>query len=96
MELPLLRFLFYDVYLELKMDLCLVFKVVLRWGIQRGCSVIPKSENVDRIKENITVEHFKLSKDDMEEIKKLEAGFRMNDPAVFCPMFFNTHCPLWD
>ena len=38
---------------------------------------------MERIKENIKVEHFKLSKDDMEEIKKLEAGFRMNDPAVF-------------
>lgn len=71
-------------------------QVVLRWGLQRGCSVIPKSENIARIKENLALEDLQLSEDDMKAIRKLEKGFRMNDPAVFCPMFFNTPCPIWE
>jgi len=71
-------------------------QVILRWGIQRGCSVIPKSESPERIKENLAVEKFVLTDDEMESMKSLECGFRMNDPAVFCPKFFNTECPIWD
>eukprot|EP00092_Neocalanus_flemingeri_P107510 GFUD01137986.1.p1 GENE.GFUD01137986.1~~GFUD01137986.1.p1 ORF type:complete len:325 (-),score=73.88 GFUD01137986.1:187-1161(-) len=71
-------------------------QVVLRWGIQRGYSVIPKSENEGRIKENLSVEGFKLSEEDMEKIKSLEKNFRMNDPGLFCPLAFNTPCPIWD
>ena len=70
-------------------------QVVLRWGVQRGCSVIPKSENVDRIKENLNLD-FTLTEDDMERMKSLERGFRMNDPGNFCPKAFNTECPIWD
>lgn len=70
-------------------------QVVLRWGVQRGCSVIPKSENEQRIKENLSIEGFKLSDDDMEKMKSLEKNFRMNDPGHFCK-FFNTPCPIWD
>ena len=73
-----------------------MIQVVLKWGVQRGCSVIPKSENMGRIKENLALENLELSEDDIEAISGLEKGFRMNDPAVFCPMFFNTQCPIWD
>ena len=37
-----------------------------------------------------------VSKDDMEKMKSLERGFRMNDPGYFCAKFFNTQCPIWD
>ena len=70
-------------------------QVVLRWGVQRGYSVIPKSENEQRIKENLSIEGFKLSDADMEQMKSLEKNFRMNDPGHFCK-FFNTPCPIWD
>ena len=70
-------------------------QVVLRWGVQRGCSVIPKSENVDRVKENLNLD-FTLTEDDMDRMKSLERGFRMNDPGNFCPKAFNTECPIWD
>ena len=71
-------------------------QVDLRWGLQRGCAVIPKSENESRIKENLDVEGFSLSEDDMNRMKKLEKNFRMNDPGHFCPVAFNTECPIWD
>ena len=71
-------------------------KVILRWGVQRGCAVIPKSENEERIRENIDINSFQLTDDEMKSMKSLECGLRMNDPAVFCPKFFNTECPIWD
>ena len=70
-------------------------QVVLRWAVQRGCSVIPKSENLERIRENIALD-FALTEDDMEKMKSLERGLRMNDPGYYCHKFFNTECPIWD
>ena len=70
-------------------------QVVLRWGVQRGWVVIPKSEDAGRIKENLSLD-FTLSEEDMEKMKTLERGFRMNDPGNFCPKAFNTQCPIWD
>jgi len=71
-------------------------QVILRWGIQRGCAVIPKSANEGRIKENLSVDGINLTEDDMEQMKSLEKKFRMNDPGHFCPLAFNTACPIWD
>ena len=71
-------------------------QVVLRWGVERGYAVIPKSANEGRIKENLSVEGFNLSDEDMEKMKSLEKKFRTNDPGHFCPMAFNTPCPIWD
>ena len=70
-------------------------QVVLRWAVQRGCSVIPKSENIERIRENIALD-FTLTEDEMEKMKSLERGMRMNDPGYYCPKFFNTECPIWE
>lgn len=36
-------------------------QVVLRWGVQRGTSVIPKSSKVERLQENINILDFELS-----------------------------------
>ena len=47
-------------------------QVVLRWGVQRGCAVIPKSENETHIKANLDIAGFALSDEDMEAIKELE------------------------
>lgn len=71
-------------------------QVVLRWGLQRGCSVIPKSENEGRIKENLDILAFQLSPVDMERINKLERNLRFNDPGHFCPLAFKTECPIWN
>ncbi len=45
-------------------------QVLLRYNIQRGVCVIPKSHNKTRQKENISIFDFKLSREDIEEIEK--------------------------
>ena len=49
---------------------------MLRWGLQHGRSVIPKSTKPSRIAENINVFDFELSADDMAAIDGLDTGRR--------------------
>lgn len=47
-------------------------QVILRWHIQLGCRVIPKSVSPERIRENIDVFDFELADDDMQAISELD------------------------
>jgi diketogulonate reductase-like aldo/keto reductase len=51
-------------------------QVMLRWGLQRGRSVIPKSTKPSRIAENIDVFDFQLSSEDMTALDGLDTGRR--------------------
>ncbi len=56
-------------------------QVVIRWHIEIGNLVIPKSSNPDRIAENIDVFDFNLDADDMRVIAALDGGGRVGpDP----------------
>jgi 2,5-diketo-D-gluconate reductase A len=59
-------------------------QVVLRWHVQLGCIVFPKSVDPGRIRENIAVFDFELGDDDMAAIGELATGERMGpDPDSF-------------
>ncbi|MFF9073216.1 aldo/keto reductase [Streptomyces sp. NPDC014735] len=59
-------------------------QVVLRWHIQTGNVVIPKSVTPSRIVENIDVFGFELDADDLAAIAALDEGKRLGpDPADF-------------
>lgn len=71
-------------------------QVVLRWGIQRGCYVITKTTKPERLKENLDVEDFELSDEEMASISALNRNRRFNDPGDFCEGAFNTFYPIYD
>ncbi|WP_111118757.1 aldo/keto reductase, partial [Bordetella holmesii] len=59
-------------------------QVILRWHLQSGLIVIPKSVTPARIKANIDVFGFELSSADMQAIDGLSNGKRLGpDPAVY-------------
>jgi 2,5-diketo-D-gluconate reductase A len=59
-------------------------QTILRWHLQLGNVVIPKSVTPERIRENIDVFTFELSEDDMAAIDRLDAGERTGpDPSTF-------------
>ena len=50
-------------------------QVILRWNVQRGVIVIPKSVRKERIEENIGIFDFTLSEEEMRKIGTLETGY---------------------
>ena len=61
-------------------------QVILRWHMQRGVIIIPKSTHIERMQENLNVFDFTLSKEDMASIAALDtktsAFFSHYDPAM--------------
>lgn len=51
-----------------------VAQVALRWNVQRGVVVIPKSVHKERIQENFNIWDFELSEKDMETISDMDIG----------------------
>ncbi|MGM7736999.1 2,5-didehydrogluconate reductase DkgA [Yersinia enterocolitica] len=59
-------------------------QIVIRWHLDSGLIVIPKSVTPARIRENFEVFDFKLHKDELTAISKLDSGKRLGpDPDVF-------------
>lgn len=61
-------------------------QVILRWHLQRGTVVIPKSTHIERMRENFDVFDFELSSDDMKIISSLDrkesSFFSHTDPKM--------------
>jgi D-xylose reductase len=75
---------------------CSPAQTVLRWGIQRGNSVVAKSVNANRMAENLASSLIELTDEDMMAITNLDRGRRFNDPGNFCEGAFNTFHPIYD
>jgi D-xylose reductase len=71
-------------------------QIALRWGVQRGCAVIPKTQTPARLVENLAVFDFALSAEEMKAIDALDRNRRFNDPGFFCEKAFNTFYPIFD
>jgi D-xylose reductase len=71
-------------------------QVVLRWGIQRGTAVVPKTTRPERLAENLAVFDFELTPDEMAAVGGLNRNRRFNDPGVFAEAAFGTFCPIYE
>ncbi len=71
-------------------------QILLRWAIQRGTKIIPKSSNSNRMKENIDVDSFLLEEPDLRLISSLNKNKRFNDPGKFCEAAFGTFHSIYD
>ena len=71
-------------------------QVVLRWGVQRGNAIIPKTIKPERLAENSALFDFELSANDMQQIGALNLNKRFNDPGVFTEGAFNTFFPIYE
>jgi D-xylose reductase len=71
-------------------------QVHLRWGVQRGTSVVPKTSQPQRLIENLDVFDFELSEEEMNQISTLNQHRRFNDPGDFCEGAFNTFFPIYE
>ena len=59
-------------------------QVILRWHVQLGCSVIPRSTRAAGLAENRDLFDFALTAEEMAAIATLEAGERTGpDPELF-------------
>jgi diketogulonate reductase-like aldo/keto reductase len=57
-------------------------QLLIRWALQHGLIVLPKSSHAERIRENADVFDFEISSDDMESLNNLHRNYRVAwDPS---------------
>ncbi len=71
-------------------------QVLLRWGLQRGTAIIPKTSRPERLRENIDLFSWSLSDAEIAAISGLNRDRRFNDPGLFCEQAFGCFYPIYD
>ncbi|GBE78484.1 hypothetical protein SCP_0113730 [Sparassis crispa] len=60
---------------------CMPSQIVLHWATQRSIAVIPKSDTVRMMRDNMCNVEVHLSEEEMQEIGEHDRGLRFNEPA---------------
>lgn len=71
-------------------------QILLRWGLQRGTAIVPKTSQLQRLKENLDLFDFSLTEEELNSLSSLNRNRRFNDPGDFCEQAFNTFCPIYE
>lgn len=71
-------------------------QIVLRWGVQRGTAIVPKTSQFDRLRENLDLANFALTQHEMESISSLDKNQRFNDPGEFGENAFGCFYPIYE
>lgn len=58
-------------------------QVLLRWSTQRGLAVIPKSNNPERLQQNLDVNAFEMTPEELDSISGLDRQLRFNNPTDY-------------
>lgn len=59
-------------------------QIILRWNFEHGRIVIPKTQNKQRLKENIDIFDFSLTPDELKDINDLNVNFRVRHNPDTC------------
>lgn len=60
-------------------------QVLIAWALERSTSVIPKSSNPERLRQNFEAAELQLEEEDMALIDGLDRGYRLIDGSFWCP-----------
>jgi D-xylose reductase len=71
-------------------------QLILSWALNRGTSIVVKSSDEERMKENLDASIIKLDPFILDQISALNINKRYNDPGVFCEDAFNTFFPIYE
>ena len=71
-------------------------QALLRWGVQRGTAIVPKTSRAERLRENLDIFDFELTAEELNAISALNQNRRFNDPGDFCESAFNTFFPIYE
>jgi len=71
-------------------------QIALRWAVQRGTAIIPKSTKVERMVENISLFDFELTEEQMGKISGMNQRRRFNDPGNYAEGAFQLFFPIFD
>ena len=71
-------------------------QLILSWALNRGTSIVVKSIDEDRMKENLEALEIRLDQSVTDKISALNMDKRYNDPGEFCEDAFNTFFPIYD
>lgn len=58
-------------------------QVLIRWSVERGIAVIPKTANLSRLKTNLDTQHYQLTQADMDALARLESSQRYVSGALW-------------
>jgi D-xylose reductase len=69
-------------------------QIILRWAVQQGLAIIPKTSKKERLKENSDLFSWNLEEKDMNSIDKLNKNKRYNNPTIQCEKAWNFLTPF--
>lgn len=75
-------------------------QVLLRWSTQQGIAVVPKSDTLSMLLENLDAKGFDLAEEEINKINSLNLNLRFNDPLkvstiIHCCEIHLTSAVLW-
>ena len=80
-----------------KKNNCSPAQILIKWAVERGISVIPKSVNPDRLQQNFDSLNVHLTAEDIKQIASLDKHYRFIDGSFFTPKGSPyTLANLWD
>ncbi|XP_006820599.1 aldo-keto reductase family 1 member B1-like [Saccoglossus kowalevskii] len=71
-------------------------QILLKFCVDRGCAVIPKSINPKRMKENIEISDFKITLEDIRSMEQLNRNWRHSQDSFWSCFRNHVHYPFND